>query len=470
MSGKPVYHAGQGFQSTDEGPRRGAAAWTLAALLLALVALAVWRWLGEEPPSSRLRVESDPPGAAVLVNLLPVGLATPCDVELPAGVPALVQVSLAGHEAEPLALRLDPAGPAFPRRLHFHLRPLPDAATADPGAATPAAAPLPSPARGEVPAVAGVGLASLLEGSLRHSPPAGNSNPASEGHEIVWNRWDEAFRLRVDGRALPVAAARVLAAGPRGVRVDLNGRALLDTLLAETGRHLLTLPGPEAFVEVRVRPGEAEITEGDATRGRGRCLLHRSELPLTLRFPALPGLLPPPPLAVAAGAPRLLEAVHRAPLRLSWTPAAAEGIRLEESGYVLPPQGFIADATHGPRLADGSAWLGRAFLDRRPGGDQALRLVFDLDVVNAEWPAELELAARDSGQRFPLVLTRGATLTVLLNGTPLARDMPLALGEDRRAWPVASLLRAGRNVVQLQCGETSRSRGLLIRLELRVGP
>ena len=80
------------------------------------------------------------------------------------------------------------------------------------------------------------------------------------------------------------------------------------------------------------------------------------------------------------------------------------------------------------------------------------------------------MSAGDSGQRYPLTLTRGATLTVLLNGTALARDLVLGADEQRRGWPVSSLLKAGRNQLTVQSSEASRSATRLRVVELRIGP
>ena len=471
MSDKPVYIAGQGFQSSDDKPPHR----SRLALLLVLLALAAGVVLALRlSPSGRtllFQVQSEPAGAEILIDLKATGKRTPAELQVPAPVPFLLQVRLDGHEADPTALRVDGARLRRGQLFRFALRPL------------PAAAPLPSaplPPAGEATRTNSdaqavgrpVGVGGLLLGTLAESAPAvGAPGDSREQLEISWLRWDPAFRLKVDGQILSVSAARALPAGTHRLQVDLAGRSLLDTLLAGQGPRRLVLPAREKFVEIQVSPPEAEIVVGEVVLGQGRVLLRRADLPLDLRFPALPGLLPPAALRVAADAPGVLSVRHHEPLRLSWSPAGESGLRLAARGYVMPGAEFQEDTAHGPRLEGDQLLLGRAFHDRRPGGSQAAVFRFELPAdQHADWPVELSLSAGDSGQRYPLTLTRGATLTVLLNGTALARDLVLGADEQRRGWPVSSLLKAGSNQLTVQSSEASRSATRLRVVELRVGP
>ncbi|MDP2360211.1 MAG: hypothetical protein Q8O14_05600 [bacterium] len=450
----------------DEEPgRRRHLLWaSLLGAILLLLATLLWS-RREQAGSCQVTVLSEPAGAEILVNLRAGHGLTPGSLSLPAHRPALIQVRLAGHEAEPISHRLERKDlAAGTRSLSFKLVEL-----AQPTPVQQVGGAPPSAAAATIPTPRPVGLGSLLELGAAPFHPA-DSDLVEQGHTLAWSRWDAAFRLKIDGRVLPQGAARALDPGPRRLQVDLRGRVLLDTLLARGGMHRLALPPREHFVELMIEPPEAEIIRGDELLGRGRCLIHRFELPLVLRFPRLTGLLAPPPLSLTATAPLSMELAHHAPLSLEWRPAGSSGIRLEATGYVMPGEDFRADAASGPRAAGSALVLGRAFMDRRPGGSQALRLAFDLPMkVNPEWSAELVLVAADSGQRYPLVLTRGAALTVLINGTVLARELPLADSEQARAWPVSSLLQTGRNLVQVQTTEASRSRALLYRVELRIG-
>ncbi|MFA7330839.1 MAG: hypothetical protein WC326_07185 [Candidatus Delongbacteria bacterium] len=467
MSPKPVYLAGQGFRSADPPPRPvpwRPLVWILPLLLAA--GLAGWLLLKPQPAPGTVRVLSTPAGAEIWLDLAFTGLHTPA--ELPPGArPALLQVRLPGHFAQPLSVRLDPA--RLPEQVEFQLSmqaPAP-ALSADSGAAEagglPAAAPPAAP-----PAV---GLAPLLEKALRQ--PAGVPEHPDESLRLTWQNWDPAYRLKVDGRVLDPAAARQLTGGAHRIVVELAGRPLLDTLLRGGGARTLVLPAREGVVEVRVSPAEAEIVQGERVLGRGRCLIPRSDLPLNLRFPALPGLLPPAPLTLTATAPASVSVRHVAGLSLGWSPAApgVQGLTLAERGYVMPGATFTPDRERGPKLERAGLLLGRAFHDRRPGGSQAARFTFDLPrETQPGWPAVLELSARDSGRRYPLTLTRGALLTVSLNGTVLARDLELEEGGQTRSWPVSSLLRPGSNELLLQSGAESRSAARLDRLHLKVGP
>jgi hypothetical protein len=247
----------------------------------------------------------------------------------------------------------------------------------------------------------------------------------------------------------------------------------LDTLLQGGGTRALVLPSRADVVEIRVTPPDAEIVQGDRVLGRGRCLIPRSDLPLSLRFPALPGLLPPAALTLTATAPASVSVRHLAGLSLRWSPSAAgtQGLTLAERGYVMPGAAFTPDRERGPQLERAGLLLGRAFHDRRPGGSQAARFTFELPrETQPGWPAVLELGAGDSGRRYPLTLTRGALLTVSLNGTVLARDLALEEGEQTRSWPVSSLLKPGSNELLLLSGAESRSATRLDQLSLKVGP
>jgi hypothetical protein len=469
VSDKPVYIAGQGFQSTaTEPPRRRGRylAWVLALLAVLLIG---WRLLPDRG-HVRLEVRSVPSGAEILVDLAATGLRTPATLDLPVDQTVLVQARLAGLEASPTSVRLTPAELRRARALDFSLRPLPPGHPAVAGAAPP---PLAPPVEKEaVPAGLGVGISGLLEGTLATPAPPERGDGLEGGFlEIGWLRWDPAFRLKVDGQALPVSGARALPAGTHRLQVELGTRQLLDTLLGGSGPRLLALPPRDRFVEIQVTPDEAEIVAGDRALGLGRCLLLRADLPLLVSFPPLPGRLPPAPLLVKPDAPASLHLSHRPPVAMEWSGSSEGGLRQTRGGYVLPGEAFHEDDSHQPRREGSCLLLGRAFHDRRPGGSQAAIFEFDLPAeINPAWQAELALTAEDSGQRYPLILSRGASLSLLLNGTALARGLALEPGAVRRAWPVSNLLKPGRNVLQVQSGEASRSAARLCLVEVRIGP
>jgi len=321
------------------------------------------------------------------------------------------------------------------------------------------------PAAADPPAV---GLAPLLETSRR--TPSGVAERPVDPLGLRFLNWDPAFRLRVDGRQLDPVAARQLSAGTHRVQVEGAGRMLLDTLLAGGGTVDLALPPRERFVELRVEPEQAEIVSGDRLLGRGRALIWRGDLPLAVRFPALPGLLPPQGRTLPRDSPDL-RLRHQSMLRFQWTPAGADGLELREGGFRMPGGPFTQDAERGPRREAAGLLLGRAFHDRRPGGAQAARFVFTLpEGAHAGWSAQLELEAKDSGRRFPLVLTRDARLSLWLNGTLLARDQMLDEQVEIRGWPVGNLLRPGVNELEVSSSEEARSATVLARATIKVGP
>lgn len=462
MTGKPVYLAGRGFQS-EEDTRRPRWHWPLLGLVLLVLAALLWRSF---PPRGhcRLEIHTTPPGAEILLNLKGGHGQTPSVVEWPRDQDVLVQVRLAGHESQPLGRRLvekDLASGSL--RLEFQLSPLPVGVPVDLQAdsTTLPVSPLaisPSPT---APA------SSFPDPRAFTALPSSVATPG--GHTLAWQHWDPAFRLRVDGHMLP-GPTQVLAPGSHRVQVELRGRSLLDTLLHQSGAHRLILPGPESFVEVRVQPATAEIVQGDQSLGKGRALIPRGELPVPLSFPALPGLLPPASTTVGIASPARVEFQHRQSLDLSWTPSQSHGLSVLDMGYEMEGR-YLADAAHGPRREGGFLLLGRAFHDRRPGGAQALRLGFDApEILNRQWQARLEIHAVDSGKRHPMTLSRGATLTVLLNGTALVKDMPVASDEAPRSWPVSALLKPGHNELRIQSSESSRSSTALMGASVKVGP
>lgn len=463
MSRKPVYMAGQGFMS-DELTARRPPLWWLRWLLPVFGLLGLWLFIRSSAPDLHtIRVDSEPAGAEILLDLRSTGQRTPAEIKVDVSATHLLQVRLPGYQSEPLSQRLTAS--QAPERVLFRLRPEEVGGTVvavtdsiRTGTAQTATVPPPQ-----------VGLAPLLTGALR--VPSGVRERPNEVLLLSFSRWDPAFRLKVDGRVLPVGAARQLPVGSHRIQLDLGGRPFLDTLLSGTGSCVLDPPPRERFVEVRIQPAEAEIISGDRLLGTGRCLVYRGDLPLTLRFPPLAGLLPPAPLVLEPGAPASVTLQHRDSQVMGWSGGREEGLRLTGLGYVLPGKAFTEDRERGARLESGALLLGRAFHDRRPGGSQAARFQFDLPrEANSDWTATLELSAGDSGHRYPLTLTRGALLSVRLNGTVLARDLKLEPGEQTRSWPVANLLRAGSNEVLIQSGEDSRSAARLFRLSVKVGP
>lgn len=467
MTGKPVYLAGRGFQEDDERPSGWRRWWGLILLLLLLVSLGLWSWRRERGAGTcRLTVTSSPAGAQLVLNLKDGYGQTPATVEWPRDQPVLVQVKLPGLSSQPLAIRLEPTDLALAQReLDFTLLPTPAAGRLEAAATDSIATPEQQPGAEQVAPALTEKL--LQANAARLATPPKAVDPG--GHTVGWIHWDPAFRLRINGRVQP-GPTQVLEPGSQRVQVDLRGRLLLDTLLARSGAHRLILPGPESFVEVRISPPEAEIVQGDATLGKGRVLVHRRELPQEVSFPALPGWLAPPSVTLTAQSAMRVEYAHRRAQQLQWTPQESGGIYLLDMGYELEGR-YREDAAHAPRREGKDLLLGRAFHDRRPGGAQALRLGFDLpESANAQWAARLEIHATDSGHKHPLTLTRGATLSVWLNGTLLAKEMKLDLDEAPRSWPVSNMLRPGRNELRIQSSEQSRSSTRLRSVQLKVGP
>lgn len=467
MSRKPVYMAGQGFMSDAPPPRPclpRRLAWVLALALPLLAALWLARdhFPGAGGPSFPVDVASTPPGSEILLDLRPTGMRTPCRLELPARGHHLLQARLAGHVANPMSVRI--GGDSRPDRVEFLLEPLPlghvEAPSAGPAISL---APETSP-----PSLPAVGLAPLLETSRQ--PPRGVSERPADPLGLRFLNWDPSFRLKVDGRTLDPLAVRHLAGGTHRIVVEGAGRTLLDTLLAGGGPVSLSLPARERFLEVRVEPEQGEIVAGDRLLGQGRALVWRGDLPLAIRFPALPGLLPPAGRTLERGGPDLAVR-HQTAQRFQWTPSAEDGLVLGPVGYRMPGQSFTVDEKRGPRREGGGLLLGRAFHDRRPGGAQAARLRFRLpEGVHSGWSAHLEIDARDSGRRFPLVLSKGARFSLWLNGTLLARDQVLEETAEARSWPVGNLLRPGVNEVEISSSEEARSSTQLSRVTVRVGP
>jgi hypothetical protein len=466
MSRKPVYMAGQGFMSDAPPPTRPRLPRRLALILAILLPAALWFGRGALPGDGdnplRVEVDSTPAGAEILLDLRPTGQLTPASLDLPDRGEHLVQARLAGHVATPLSVRV--GGDGTPERITFVLEPLPPGRLEESSPA-PADAPPPQAAATTLPAV---GLAPLLETSRR--PPSGVAERPADPLGLRFLNWDPSFRLKVDGRPLDPQAARHLAGGTHRIVVEGAGRTLLDTLLAEGGPALLALPGRERFLEVRVEPEQGEIVAGDRLLGRGRALVWRGDLPLAIRFPALPGLLPPAGRTLAQGGADVAVR-HQVALRLQWTTTAEDGLTLGSLGYRMPGQPFTDDEKRGPRREGTGLLLGRAFHDRRPGGAQAARLRFRLpEGVHGGWNAQLEIEARDSGRRFPLVLSKGARLSLWLNGTLLARDQVLDETAETRSWPVGNLLRPGINEVEISSSEEARSATQLSRVTVKVGP
>lgn len=474
MSEKPVYIAGVGFSDEQPPPR-----WRLPLIIglagtVLISGLVIWLAAGSRTlDRCMLLVESTPPGAAIWLDLELSAHTTPSEFEVDATRDLLVQVRAPGMQADPLAWQLTSAELQQGHVLcSFQLKEL--AAPYRPREAEPA--PQNSledqPADPVVVQPARPRRTVTRPDEVREQPAAATRDAgvpaATDGvHLLHIENWDPGFRLRIDGREQAGAASMELAPGPHRVQVDLLSIMQLDTLLLDGGTHRLALPGSGSFVEVRVHPATGSIISGEHGLGRGRALVPRLLLPMTVRFPAMPGLLPPPEMQLKDGAPLRVEAMHLDPIHYSWEPGNESGLRLAARGYVLPAEGFVADRERGPEEQDGSMLLGRAFHDRRPGGVHCLRFSFELPASCHEgWPAELRLVAGDSRERFPLTLARNATLSVFINGVALSRDMKLEQERVERSWPVSRLLQPGSNLIELRNTEEARSKTRIERLDL----
>lgn len=474
----PVYRAGQGFEE-DRGrsPLRTLLAFGLPALLLLSLGAAVFL-LGRPAAPRSVAVASDPPGARVLVDLEDSGLETPCRIELAPDRNHLVQVSLPGHVAEPLAWTLSPAElESLTEPLAFHLQPQRSVEASVADSSEPAAAGIDERATTVEPPAATVPQVDApapAPAPARPSParakPASGRSAAAPPDRLVLENWNEAFRLRLDGlERKGLADGLVLPPGPHRIQVDAGGIQLLDTLLLDGGGRL-HLPGAAAFVELVCDRDDARIVSGGSRLGTGRALVPRRRLPMEVDFEPLPGLLEPPSIRLDADAPLRLKVRYQEPLRLRWTADDEQGLRLVERGYFLPDRGFVADEKRGPERRKNGWHLGRAWHDRRPGGAHEMRFEFVLPAeTHAAWPAELAVEAGDSADSFPLTLTDLATITILLNGVPIVQDIQLEDGLEERRWPVSSLLQPGINRVALRSSERARSWTRLASLSIEVG-
>ncbi len=472
---KPVYIAGVGF--TNEQPGRSWKGPLFLLLLLIVLGTAVWYMIQDYrsiPAECLLVIESQPPGAEVWLNLEPTGKLTPAEISAPTSEEVLVQVRMAGRQSDPLGWKLSQQELRQGRvSCSFLMSEL--EAPYQPEEAAPIIKEDVAP---QVPARQPQALA-RLQATERKQPAAREIKPsptpaqppvqapAISSHTVYLLNSDEAYRLRVDGVELPIAEAMQLEAGPHRLQVDLMSIQLLDTLLLEGGEHRLLLPDRSHVVEVTVMPARAEIISRERSLGRGRVLVPRILLPMQLRFPTLAGLLPPAEFLLDPDAPLKLEFRHTEPMHFVWTSPDSPDMRVEGLGYVLPDRGFVSDREHGPEMDEAPMLLGRAFHDRRPGGAHTLRLQIQLpEGFHSGWPADLMVDAVDSGERFPLTLTRRATLSVFVNDVALGRDLVLDEASAPRSWPVSRLLKPGLNRIELRSTEEAKSRTRLLKVRL----
>jgi hypothetical protein len=472
---KPVYIAGVGFTNEQPG-RRWKGPLLLILLLLALGATAFYliRDFRSIPDECLLVIESQPPGAEVWLNLEATGKLTPTEISAPTSEEILVQVRMAGRQSDPLGWKLSQQelrqGQVSCSFLMSELEapyqpeePVPvimEDAAADEPVFKPQAQLRPQAKLRKQPAAR----------ELKPAPKPAQQPvqaPAISSHTVYLLNSDEAYRLRVDGVELPISEALQLEVGPHRLQVDLLSISLLDTLLLEGGEHRLLLPDRSHVVEVSVEPARAEIISRERSLGRGRVLVPRILLPMQLRFPTLAGLLPPAEFLLDPDAPLKLEFRHTEPMHFEWTSPDSPDMRVEGLGYVLPDRGFVNDRAHGPEMDDEGMLLGRAFHDRRPGGAHTLRLQIELpEAFHSGWPADLMVDAVDSGERFPLTLTRRATLSVFVNNVALGRDLVLDEASSPRSWPVSRLLKPGLNQIELRSTEDAKSRTRLLKVRL----
>ena len=104
---KPVYYAGEGFD--DQAPRRRGALFVLALLLPSLAVLTglLFWYLQLEDETWTIRVDSQPPGAVVLLDTKATDFLTPAEIPLTGRDPVLVQVRAPGMSSDPLVYQLN---------------------------------------------------------------------------------------------------------------------------------------------------------------------------------------------------------------------------------------------------------------------------------------------------------------------------------------------------------------------------
>ncbi|MCB9474662.1 MAG: PEGA domain-containing protein [Candidatus Delongbacteria bacterium] len=473
----PIYIAGEGFLQEDP-PERPWPRRLLVLLVLAILAAIGWFWLRPVPMDAWVQVESDPPGADILLDLESTGLKTPARLPLGPGRLHGVQVQSDGFLSRPLvwAVISDTLN-EHNRRLTFLLSPRP------PAPELPDPDPQPAVRQAEpervVPPQDRVYLPFATP--LRDIVPVYQPEREIQATSLRLRHWDERYRCRLNGQSASPDALGHLSL-PRAsqvhLQVDLAQTSLLDTLLRlapESGELLLDLPERNQFVLVHTEPVAGDILLGDRVIGSGEALLPRTLLPQQVRFARVSGYLEPSSRDLGPAAGSEVLARYLPEQGWSWQagrqPEAGMGaIRLLERGVWFEESGFRVSAGDGPETRGELLRFGRARNDRRPWGCQ--QAVFEVQLpsgVHTGMPARLELTALDTGDNFPMSIKDFATLTVLFNGVLLASEVTLESEGRPRSWPVSNYLREGSNRIELRGSEKATSWAGLrsLRLELK---
>ncbi len=509
-STKPVYYAGEGFD--DQPPRRRGLFLWLSILLLALLAIggAIFWLHARQTASFIVHVDSQPPGASVLLDMQPTEYITPARIELKAKQATLLQVRTPGMNSDPMAVQLSVARDTS---LCFVLTPLPptvvtpaesrqtnagsvrpenvvsrggelallearlgvDLDVAETGTRIQASAPVAGQSRDTQTRKPKTQAASRFDlPTIPAERPVEQDPPAQETRQgrLRVDNWRDAFRLRLDDREIGYQGEFELVPGPHRLTIDLDRQLLLDTLMTfKPGEvHALQLPGEAHFVSLITLPVEGEIVSGDEVLGTGTALISRSRLPMEIHFMPVKGFLEPATLVLSKRDPLEVEAFYIEEQTLSWDLRPSEHqLRAIAAGYYLPGQGFVADRERGPQTDGERLLLGRAFHDRRPGGSQQIEFLFVLpEGVHEGMPARLRLRVADSEDSFPMQFTDLATLTVELNGQRLADDVTLGQETETRNWPISRMIHSGENRLSLRNTERATSASAIYSVEVEL--
>jgi hypothetical protein len=432
-----------------------------SGILVPILALCFACILGCSKTEVNVEITSIPSGAVIWLNHAPTTFRTPSDLRIQED--ALVAVRLEGFKAAPLAIQVQLSDP--PGALHFDLvkRTLPvHAIEVEDQVEADSPPPL---------AVSKLPVETTITPKPKQTQPRTVETAAAkavpiQGHSLTLTPWDPLFTLKIDGELRPYSAGDLpLTEGPHHIQVKLNTFELLDSLLLEPGEHLLTLPSRDSFVDVQLEPSDAQLVSGSVSLGHGRCLIPRFLLPMELSFEALPGYLEPAPIRLEPKSQNTIFRYTKA-LSYSW----AEGsIRLEGRGYRFPDQEFVSDASVAPEPMNGSLLFAKAFKSRRPSGVHAAQFVFDLpEDTHDAWPATLEILVGDSQKRVFGSFRNRATLTLLINGTSLVRDVVIENEEEQKTWPISKLIKPGKNTLEIRSTERALSRLRLDAISLRL--
>jgi hypothetical protein len=426
---------------------RALASWIGLALLLLVLSCA--------RDEGRIYISSTPAHAVVWLDHAPTLSRTPVTLSLREG--QILSLRYKDYKAAPLALLVRIA--SLPDSVHFNLEPR-----------TPITS---APEKQPAPPIKRASPKKTSEAAPKTKQPsplvqASTQEPREDlqNHSLHLQQWDSLFTLEIDGIRVhrPLFPLR-LTPGPHLVQVSLSSIELMDTLLLEGGAHALASPTSDAFVEIRTEPSTGRIVSGTRILGEGRVGVPRVLLPMTLQFDPLPTYLQPKDIELEVGS--LSPLIFRYQHQLHF--ALADGsIQVQALGHRFDTV-FTEDAKHAPEQEGTHTYFGKAFRNRRPSGMQAARYTVVLpDETHAAWPATLHLSAGDSQERVFGSFRNRATLSLLLNGHYLVRDVLIEEELIEKTWPVSKLIQPGENQIEIHTTERclSRLRVDSIRLDL----